>query len=105
MTKASGPIAGLEFRQGGFIVMKQRKKTIACVLTLMFALIFLSATPVTQAQPLAPSAEVQAMGGSEDRCAGAWGLGLGLAAASLSPCSIVCLSLAWYDLALIAAFC
>jgi Na+/phosphate symporter len=87
--------------------MKTKRKSVAGILVLSFVLSFLSAMPDRmQAQPLSPVCEVQAVGGSvSDRCASAWGLGLGLAAASLSPCSIVCLTLAWYDLALIAAFC
>jgi hypothetical protein len=85
--------------------MMTPKKTIAGILVLAFALTCLSTMPDNiQAQPLSQASEVQAVGG-EERCASAWGIGLGLAAASLSPCSIVCLTMAWYDLVLIAAFC
>jgi hypothetical protein len=56
------------------------------------------------AQVLAQSEEAQAIGGA-DNCMRAIGLGLGLAAAALSPCSVVCASLAWYDLMLIAVYC
>ena len=49
------------------------------------------------------AAESQTVGGS--KCTAAWGLGLALGAAALSPCSVVCAALAWYDLALIGAFC
>ncbi len=56
------------------------------------------------AQALAQTAEAQAIGGA-DNCMRAVGLGLGLAAAALSPCSVVCASLAWYDLMLIAVYC
>ena len=55
------------------------------------------------AQSLPQAAEVQVVGGS--KCSTAWGLGLALAAASLSPCGVLCASLAWYDLALIGAYC
>lgn len=83
---------------------KIRKSTLLCVLAVAFTLSLLSATPPgVQGQALAQSAEVQVVGGS--RCSAAWGLGLGLAVAALSPCSIVCATLAWYDLALIGAFC
>ena len=86
--------------------MKKRSgRTIVILVVLAFALSGFSALPdELSAQPFSPAAEASAVGGS-DRCASAWGLGLGLAAASLSPCSIVCLTMAWYDLALIAAFC
>jgi hypothetical protein len=84
---------------------KQRRTTIAGILVLALALSLLSSMPGRiQAHPLSSDSEARTMGGS-DHCASAWGLGLGLAAASLSPCSIVCLTLAWYDLVLIEAFC
>jgi Na+/phosphate symporter len=80
------------------------KKTLLFVSVLVLSLSLLSAAPrPTRAQSLAPSAELQVVGG--DKCSAAWGLGLGLAVAALSPCSVVCAALAWYDLALIGAFC
>ena len=85
--------------------MMTPKRTVAGILVLAFALSFLSAMPDRiQAQPLPQASEERVVGGGES-CRSAWGLGLGLAAASLSPCSVVCLTMAWYDLALIAAFC
>jgi hypothetical protein len=85
--------------------MMTRKEAIAGILLIAFALSLLSAMPGrVQAQSLSPGSEAQAVGGSE-KCASAWGLGIGLAAGALGPCSILCLSLAWYDLVLIAAYC
>jgi len=81
------------------------RRAIASALVLAIGLSLLSAMPtVLQARPLTQAAEAQAVGGTNP-CAAAWGLGLGLAAASLSPCGVVCLSLAWYNLALIGAYC
>ena len=80
------------------------RKTMFLVCVLAVSLCVLSAVPnAAPTLPLAPSAEVQAVGGS--KCSTAWGLGLALGAAALSPCSVVCAALAWYDLALIGAFC
>jgi len=80
------------------------KKMLLCVLILVFSLSFVSAMPnAAKAQPLALAAEAQAVGG--DACARAWGLGAALALGALSPCSILCAVGAWYDLALIAAYC
>jgi len=80
------------------------RKTLLLVSVLVFSLSFLSATPSPlQVQPLVQSTEAQVVGG--DKCSAAWGLGLALGAAALSPCSVVCAALAWYDLALIGAFC
>jgi hypothetical protein len=79
-------------------------KTMLLAAVLIFSLSLLSAAPhPARAESLTPSAELQVVGG--DKCSAAWGLGLGLAAAALSPCSVVCAALAWYDLALIGAFC
>lgn len=81
------------------------KEMLVCMLVLVFSLSLLSAMPnAAKAQPLAQAVETQTVGGISD-CARAWGLGLGLAAASLSGCWVVCAVLAWYDLALIAAAC
>ncbi len=83
---------------------KQNLVTAACVLTLLLVLSIASAQPnVLQSQALAQTAEQQAVGG--DKCAAAWGVGLALAVASLSPCGVVCASLAWYDLLAIGAYC
>jgi hypothetical protein len=74
------------------------------VLAMLVTVSLLSAVqPGFQDQALAQSDELHVVGGS--KCAAAWGLGLSLAAAALSPCSIVCATLAWYDLALIGAYC
>ncbi len=76
--------------------------TIALVVLLLIS----SASTIpnsTVAQSLRQDTEAEVVGGS--KCATAWGLGLALAAASLSPCGVVCASLAWYDLALIGAYC
>jgi hypothetical protein len=59
---------------------------------------------VVQSRALAQTAEVQAVGGDSD-CVHAVGLGLALAAASLSPCGVLCAAMAWYDLGLIAVYC
>jgi len=81
------------------------RRATAGVLALAVCLSLLSAMPNSlQARPLPQAVEAQAVGGN-NQCAAAWGLGLGLAAASLSPCGVVCLSLAWYNLALIGAYC
>jgi len=81
------------------------KKVLLCVLVLAFSLSLLSAMPnAVQAQPLSPVTETQAVGGG-DGCGRAVGLGAALALGALSPCSILCAVGAWYDLALIAAYC
>lgn len=80
------------------------KRILLCVLVLVFSLSLVSAMPNSvNAQPLAPAAEARAVGG--DACAKAWGLGAALAVGALTPCSIICAVGAWYDLALIAAYC
>ncbi len=80
------------------------KRMIACVLALAFTLSFISTMPAgANAQPLSLTAETEAVGGG--KCAAAWGLGIALAISALSPCGVVCASLAWYDLALIGAYC
>ena len=80
------------------------RKMIVCVLVIAFSLSVLSAMPVSRSsQPLLRTVESQLVGG--DHCSEAWGLGIGLAVAALSPCSILCAVFAWYDLALIGAFC
>ena len=85
--------------------MPLHKKTISvCLILLAFCVSCLSATPSpTAAGPLSQIHEEQTVGGSA--CASAWGLGAGLAVAALSPCSVLCAVFAWYDLALIGAFC
>jgi hypothetical protein len=81
-------------------------RLISFVLVAIFCVSCVSAMPDSGgAWPLQPGAEGELQGGSGSECAQAWGLGLALAAASLSPCSVVCAALAWYDLALIGAFC
>ncbi len=83
-------------------MMTAGKKTLAGVLVLAVVFTFLSAMlGSVNAQPL--TNEAVAVRG--DQCATAWGLGLGLAAASLSPCGVVCAVGAWYSLALIASYC
>jgi len=80
------------------------KKLLLCVLVLVFSVSFVSAMPsAVNPQPLAQAAEAHAIGG--DACSRAVGLGVGLAVGALSPCSIICAVAAWYDLALIAAYC
>jgi len=85
--------------------MRMRKwKTLACILSLALVLSIASAQhQVSQTQALASTIEVETVGGS--KCAAAWGIGLALAVASLSPCGVVCASLAWYDLLAIGAYC
>ncbi len=79
-------------------------KMLTIVLVVLVLISSASAIPNSiVAQSLPPATEVQVVGGS--KCATAWGLGLALAAASLSPCGVLCASLAWYDLALIGAYC
>ncbi len=84
--------------------MHNSKTVLIGALALTCALSILSTVPYgAAAQPLTPSAEIQSVGGSQ--CGAAWGLGLGLALATLSPCGILCATLAWYDLLLIGAYC
>ena len=81
------------------------KKMLVCVLVLAFTVSLLSAMPnPVAAQPLAQAAEAQAVGGGI-ACGHAAGLEVALALGALSPCSILCAVGAWYDLALIAAYC
>jgi hypothetical protein len=83
---------------------KPIKSPLLLVLAMVLTISLLSAAqPGVQDQALAQSDELHVVGGS--KCATAWGLGLSLAVAALSPCSIVCATLAWYDLALIGAYC
>jgi hypothetical protein len=83
---------------------KPNSKSLLAVATLALAISLLSTTPEPEvALALTPATEAQVVGGS--KCSTAWGLGLALGAASLSPCSVVCAVLAWYDLALIGAYC
>jgi hypothetical protein len=79
-------------------------KILTCVLVILVLLSSVSASAGSAVpQSLPQAAEVQVVGGS--KCSAAWGMGLALAAASLSPCGVLCASLAWYDLALIGAYC
>jgi len=72
-----------------------KQKTALGLLCAGLALSALSARPTDyKTQPLARTAEVQAVGGS--RCTAALGIGAGLAIAALSPCSILCAVGAWY---------
>ncbi len=85
----------------------KNKKLITVLSLLVFAAVvsLVSAQPaVTQTHALAPAAELQAVGGST-ACMRAIGLGLGLGLAALSPCGVLCASLAWYDLLAVAAYC
>ena len=80
-------------------------KSLVCILILALAVCTASARPnAIRASALAQTAETQAVGG-DNNCAKAWGLGLALAAATLSPCGVVCATLAWYDLLAIGAYC
>lgn len=81
-----------------------KSKSVICVVALALSLSLLSASPqAAHPHPLSQTSEGQVVGGS--KCSTAWGLGLALGVAALSPCSVVCAALAWYDLALIGAFC
>ena len=83
----------------------QKWKSLACLLTLMLAVSVASIpTNVPQNCGLSQPAEAQVVGG-DNNCAKAWGVGLALAAATLSPCGVVCATLAWYDLLAIGAYC
>jgi hypothetical protein len=85
--------------------MMKNVKTVLGIFILALAVSVVSAQQnVMPAQALAQTAEAQAIGGA-DNCMRAIGLGLGLAVAALSPCSVVCASLAWYDLMLVAIYC
>jgi hypothetical protein len=80
----------------------QKVAVLLCVLVLAVSAV--SARQVFPlAVPMAPGAESQAVGG--DGCWKAIGLGLALAAGALTPCGVVCASLAWYDLGLVAVYC
>ncbi len=46
------------------------------------------------------SAETQIVGGIS--CAGVWGFGLAVGVATLSPCSFLCATMAWYTLLALA---
>ena len=82
------------------------KQMIVCIIVFAFSLSYISAMPhAVAAQPLTQTAEAQIVGGSAAGCARAWGLGIALGLAALSPCGVLCASLAWYDLALIGAYC
>ncbi len=84
--------------------MTKKAKPLFWILTLVLLLSVVSAQPnFARTQELVQAVETHAIGGSS--CAAAWGLGLGLAVAALSPCGVLCASLAWYDLALIGATC
>lgn len=83
----------------------RKLKTIVCILMLGCAISAVSAQQnPASSSALAPDAEALAVGGA-DNCLRSIGLGLALAAATLSPCGVVCASLAWYDLALVAVYC
>ena len=83
-----------------------RKSISAWIVSLAILLSLFSAMPnAAGVRPLPQAVEEQTVGGSTTGCARAWGLGLALAAAALSPCGVVCASLAWYDLALIGIYC
>ncbi len=74
------------------------------ILALVLALSIVSTQAgVVQTQELAQADEAQTVGGS--KCATAWGLGIGLAIGALSPCGVLCATLAWYDLLAIGATC
>ncbi len=83
--------------------MKLRKVAVLlCVLVLAVSVVSARhVLPLTV--PMTPGTETQAVGGND--CWKAIGLGLALAAAALSPCNVLCASLAWYDLGLVAVYC
>ena len=68
-------------------------KSVICVVAVALTLSLLSASPQpAPRQPLSQTTESQVVGGS--KCSTAWGLGLALGVAALSPCSVVCAALA-----------
>jgi hypothetical protein len=80
----------------------QKAAVLLCVLVLAVSVVSArQVLPLTV--PMGPGAEALAVGGND--CWKAIGLGLALAAGALSPCGVVCASLAWYDLGLVAVYC
>ncbi len=77
---------------------------LVALLVLAFSLSLISTAPNAAGQALGPAAEARAVGGI-DNCMRAWGLGVALGIASLSGCGVLCATAAWYDLALIGAYC
>jgi hypothetical protein len=76
-------------------------KAIACMLALALAVGIAGAQQnIAQTYELGQMTEAQAIGGYS--CASAWGFTIGLGLATLSGCSIVCATAAWYSLALLS---
>ncbi len=80
-------------------------KLLPLVVIAALCLVMVSAMPGAGGPVAAYASEADIVGGAINKCAAAWGLGLSLALASLSPCGVLCASLAYYDLALIGAYC
>lgn len=87
------------------MVAKKKGVVVAVVLLACgFGLVSGASGPSGSA-PLTTAAELDAVGGVMSRCAAALGAGAALVLAGMSPCSVVCLTAAWYDLLLIGAYC
>ena len=87
--------------------MKTRNRIFGLgLLVLMVALAGLSAWATgTDTQPMTQIMEEQIVGGKTPVCWRAIGLGVSFAVASLSGCSVLCASLAWYSIGLMAVYC
>ena len=70
-------------------------KILSCMLIFVLGISIISAQASgVKTAALTQNAEAQAVGGYS--CAAVYGLGLGLAAATLSPCGILCATAGWY---------
>jgi hypothetical protein len=76
--------------------MKNTKmKILSCMLIFVLGLSIVSAqTNAVQTAELTQNAEAQTVGGIG--CGVAWGLAIGFAIGTLSPCSILCATAGWF---------
>ena len=87
------------------LMSNMKKMFLVFALTLGMSLSLVSAKPRQDAPVQATAVvEVQTVGGQADGCAAGIGLAAGLALSAFSPCSVVCLGLAWYTLLGTTAF-
>jgi hypothetical protein len=74
-----------------------KMKILSCLLIFVLGISIVSAqSNVFQTTALAQSAEAQAVGGI--RCGAVWGLAIGLAFATMSPCSVLCATAGWFTM-------
>jgi hypothetical protein len=75
--------------------MGNKAKILSCILVFVLGISMISAQAKgVQTAALMHNEEAQVVGGYS--CAAMWGLELGLAAATLSPCGIICATAGWY---------